>query len=99
MSAPRSDARPPITLTVAAGYAQVAATFTAHLSKHMHLDGQPFTVVGPAAGADPDSDTFGPTYRIRFEDGTEIDAWPEEVEEPANLVSDAELFAIPRMRA
>jgi len=83
---------PPVTLTAAAGYTQVGKTYTAHLSKHMHLDGKPFEVLGASNTTEFDPDTFGPMYRIKFECGTEIDAWPEEVEVPVDQVSDRTLF-------
>lgn len=43
--------------------------------------GTPATVVAHITEAGPDTDEeVLPLYRVRFEDGREIDAWPEEVE-------------------
>ena len=42
--------------------------------------GQRFTVTGPAPEEDYDREEVGRMWSIRFKDGTEITAWPEEVE-------------------
>jgi hypothetical protein len=62
----------------------IGATFTFRTpyDQHRDRDGQQATVVRHYTEDDADHDIteVGPMYRIRFADGTEIEAWPEEVE-------------------
>ena len=56
-------------------------TFTTPFRQYAEREGEPFTVL--AAITEPDADHDAevlPMYRIRFTDGTVIEAWPEEVE-------------------
>ena len=47
--------------------------------------GQEATIIAYFTEDDDEHDIseVGPMYRLRFDDGTEIDAWPEEVEAAA----------------
>jgi hypothetical protein len=57
------------------------STFTTPFAQHTDREGQPFVVL--AIIDRPDSDHAAealPAYRIRFEDGVEVTARPEEVE-------------------
>jgi hypothetical protein len=57
-------------------------TFTFHSPYDQYAEriGQRATVLGMVPHKDFDYAECGPMYRIRFEDGGEIEAWPEEVE-------------------
>lgn len=55
-------------------------TFTSPYDQYADRRGQHFTVVGKVDPASYDYDECGIMYHIRFDDGTEIQAWPEEVE-------------------
>lgn len=55
--------------------------FRARYNQHADRDGQPFTVLRRIAEPDAEHDQeVLPMYVIRFADGYETDAWPEEVE-------------------
>ena len=54
--------------------------FVTPWEQHKDRIGQRFTVMGPAPETDYDREEVGRMWAIRFEDGTEITAWPEEVE-------------------
>jgi hypothetical protein len=55
-------------------------TFTTPFSQYAERDGQPFEIVGVIAAADDHHDQeVLPMYLIRFPDGEQIEAWPEEV--------------------
>lgn len=55
-------------------------TFAAKYDQHAERNGQTFTVLGAVDPKTYDADDCGPMYSIRFADGAEIEAWPEEVE-------------------
>lgn len=55
-------------------------TFAAKYDQHAERNGQTFTVLGAVDPTTYDADECGPLYSIRFADGAEIEAWPEEVE-------------------
>ncbi len=56
-------------------------TFTTPFDQYSERKGQPFEVVGKITEPDADHDfEVLPMYRIRFADGVEIEAWPDEVE-------------------
>lgn len=56
------------------------ATFTTPFEQHADREGQPFTVLHVIDRADETHNAeVLPMYRIRFADGFETDAWPEEV--------------------
>lgn len=55
-------------------------TFTTPYNQYADREGQAFQVVGTVNPDTYDFDECGIMYRIRFEDGVEIEAWPEEVE-------------------
>ena len=55
-------------------------TFTAKYDQHAERNGQTFTVLGTVDPATYDAEECGTMYCIRFADGAEIEAWPEEVE-------------------
>lgn len=62
----------------------VRNAFHAVYDEHRELDGEPFTVLEHVTEPRERYDAEAlPVYRIRFIDGTEIDAWPEEVEHGA----------------
>jgi len=55
--------------------------FTSPYEQYRERIGQNFTVLGVITEPDTTHDVEClPIYCIRFEDGTEIEAWPEEVE-------------------
>lgn len=57
-------------------------TFTTPFSQYRDREGEPFEILDKIMKADETHDAeVLPMYRIRFSDGTEIDAWPEEVEQ------------------
>lgn len=57
-------------------------TFRTPYQQHAARDGQAFTVVRKITEPDDEHDEeVLPMYAIRFADGVEIDAWPEEVED------------------
>jgi hypothetical protein len=64
--------------------------FVSPFQRYASRIGQRFTVLGHDTEAENDLEQFEPMYRIRFEDGTEITAWGEEVcvadEEPGKWV-------------
>ena len=55
-------------------------TFAAKYDQHAERNGQTFTVLGAVDPTTYDADECGTMYSIRFADGAEIEAWPEEVE-------------------
>lgn len=56
-------------------------TFTTPFDQYANREGQRFNVLAKITEPDEDHDAeVLPMYRIRFDDGFEIDAWPEEVE-------------------
>lgn len=55
-------------------------TFAAKYDQHAERNGQTFTVLGTVDPATYDAEECGTMYCIRFADGAEIEAWPEEVE-------------------
>lgn len=55
-------------------------TFTAKYDQYAERSGQFFTVLGAVDPKTYDADECGEMFYIRFADGTEIEAWPEEVE-------------------
>ncbi len=56
------------------------AFFDSPFEQYRDRNGEPFTVVCAIDQADDDhDDEVLPMYRIRFQDGVEIEAWPEEV--------------------
>ena len=57
-----------------------AGTFAAKYDQHAERNGQTFTVLGTVDPATYDAEECGTMYCIRFADGAEIEAWPEEVE-------------------
>ena len=59
---------------------QFRTHFTSPYDQHRARVGQPFTHVRTIDTPDNDHDAeVLPMHVIRFEDGTEIEAWPEEV--------------------
>ena len=55
-------------------------TFAAKYDQHAERNGQTFTVLGAVDPSTYDADECGEMFTIRFADGVQIDAWPEEVE-------------------
>jgi len=55
-------------------------TFASKYDEHAERNGQTFTVLGTVDPATYDAEECGTMYCIRFADGAEIEAWPEEVE-------------------
>ena len=53
--------------------------FTTPYRKYADRKGQAFTVLGVVNPATYDADKCGVMYRIQFDDGAEIEAWPDEV--------------------
>lgn len=70
----------PITIATASGLAKIGTRFTTPFDQHADREGEPFRVLGMVEPTSYDFDEVGPMYRIEFGDGTQIDAWPEEVE-------------------
>lgn len=55
-------------------------TFDSPYKQHAERNGQPFEIVKTIDKPDSEHDVAVlPMYGIRFEDGEEIEAWPEEV--------------------
>jgi hypothetical protein len=55
-------------------------TFETPYAQYSDRRGQPFHVIGIIVETDDEHDEgMLPMFRIRFADGFEIDAWPEEV--------------------
>ena len=62
---------------------QKRETFVTPFEQHADRRGQAFDIIGKITEPDATHDAeVLPMYRIRFADGTEIEAWPEEVEQP-----------------
>lgn len=60
--------------------ARYRKTFNSPYEQHANRIGQSFTVLSVIDKPDESHDEEClPMYRVRFEDGTEIEAWPEEV--------------------
>lgn len=57
-------------------YEGLRFTFESPFEQYKHRIGQSAVVVEETFDHD---DEVGPMYRIRFDDGEEIDAWPEEI--------------------
>lgn len=58
----------------------IRTTFTTPFDQHKDREGEPFTLVCVIDQPDQTHDAeVLPMYLIRFADGTEIEAWPEEV--------------------
>lgn len=57
-----------------------AFTFTSPYEEYAHRIGQAATVLGEIGHDTFDYDECGPLYRVRFADGSEIEAWPEEID-------------------
>ena len=57
-------------------------TFTTPYEQYADREGEPFGVIRELTDQERDPEV-GRMWRIEFEDGTQIDAWPEEVESDA----------------
>jgi hypothetical protein len=60
-------------------------TFAAKYDQHAERNGQTFTVLGAVDPSTYDADECGEMFTIRFADGVQIDAWPEEVQSAMNV--------------
>lgn len=61
-------------------YLPIKEEFRTGFDQYAERNGQPFTIVGYVDTPNDDFDEESlPMFRIRFEDGEEIDAWPYEV--------------------
>lgn len=60
-------------------------TFAAKYDQHAERNGQSFTVLGAVDPSTYDADECGEMFTIRFADGVQIDAWPEEVQSAMNV--------------
>lgn len=60
-------------------------TFAAKYDQHAERNGQSFTVLGALDPKTYDAEECGTMLRIRFADGAEVEAWPEEVESAMSL--------------
>lgn len=60
-------------------------TFAAKYDQHAERNGQTFTVLGAVDPSTHDADECGEMFTIRFADGVQIDAWPEEVQSAMNV--------------
>jgi len=54
--------------------------FTSPYDQYREHNGKTATLLGEVDRATIDYSETGPLYNIRFEDGTEIEAWPEEID-------------------
>lgn len=54
--------------------------FTSPYDQHADRIGQLATVISQVDPKTYDYDECGPLYLVRFADGTEIEAWPEEID-------------------
>lgn len=59
--------------------AELRSCFSSPYEQHASRNGQRFKLLGPVNPDSYDAADVGPMYRIAFEDGTEIQAWPEEI--------------------
>lgn len=59
-------------------------TFAAKFDQHAERNGQQFTVLGAVNPSTFDEAECGEMFVIRFADGVQIEAWPEEVESAMN---------------
>jgi hypothetical protein len=64
-----------------------AGTFVAKYDQYAERNGQSFTVLGAVDPKTYDAEECGTMYSIRFADGAEIEAWPEEVESASAALS------------
>lgn len=55
-------------------------TFATKFAQHAERNGQTFTVLGAVDPKTYDAEGWGEMFSIRFADGVQIEAWPEEVE-------------------
>ena len=58
----------------------MTGTFASKYDQHAERDGQAFTVLGVVDPSTYDAAECGEMFSIRFADGVQIVAWPEEVE-------------------
>lgn len=59
--------------------------FAAKFDQHAERDGQTFTVLGAVDPKTYDATECGEMFSIRFTDGVQIEAWPEEVQSAMNM--------------
>lgn len=59
--------------------------FTSPYEQYADRIGQAATVVGEVDHSRLDHEETGPLYEVRFDDGTIIEAWPEEIDPGASL--------------
>lgn len=66
-------------------YLPIKEAFRTGFEQYAERNGQPFTIIGfiDAPDADHDAETV-PMFKVRFEDGEEIEAWPAEIFTYAN---------------
>lgn len=61
-------------------YAPIKEAFHTGFEQHSERNGQPFTIIGYIDQVDDGHDAESlPMFKIRFEDGEEIEAWPYEL--------------------
>lgn len=61
-------------------------TFAARFDQHADRNGQTFTLIGTVDSGAYDKAECGEMFVVRFADGVEIHAWPEEVQSALNAV-------------
>lgn len=68
------------------------STFASPYEQYAERRGEPFTLLGEIPAEGHHDEECSPMYLIRFDDGTEIEAWPEEVDanEDWQPIGDAE---------
>lgn len=59
--------------------------FSAKYDQHAERNGQSFTVLGAVDPGTYDAAECGEMFTIRFADGAQIKAWPEEVQSAMNV--------------
>lgn len=67
-------------------------TFAAKYDQHAERNGQSFTVLGAVDPKTYDAEECGTMFRIRFADGAEVEAWPEEVESAMSLQGNVSIY-------
>lgn len=61
-------------------YAPVKDAFRTGFDQYAERNGQPFAIIGYIDDVDAEHDQESlPMFKIRFEDGEEVEAWPDEI--------------------
>ena len=75
-----------------------AVTFNSKYQQHRQYNGQQCIVVGQVPADSYDAAECGPIYLVRFPDGQQIEAWPEEIKAEPFTRADYMSATPPRMQ-